>query len=87
MRGRSAKRVNRQIEAEQVEHSAHPPPAGRVLACAQERHRIAHGREVEVYGAPFRYDGERPPLVRPAPTLGEHTEEVLAELGIVRVAG
>jgi crotonobetainyl-CoA:carnitine CoA-transferase CaiB-like acyl-CoA transferase len=32
--------------------------------------------------APFRYDGERPPLVRPAPTLGEHTEEVLAELGI-----
>jgi crotonobetainyl-CoA:carnitine CoA-transferase CaiB-like acyl-CoA transferase len=40
-----------------------------------------------VYGAPFHYDGERPPLVRPAPTLGEHTEEVLAELGIVRVAG
>jgi crotonobetainyl-CoA:carnitine CoA-transferase CaiB-like acyl-CoA transferase len=37
--------------------------------------------------APFRYDGERPPLVRPAPTLGEHTEEVLAELGIVRAAG
>jgi crotonobetainyl-CoA:carnitine CoA-transferase CaiB-like acyl-CoA transferase len=34
--------------------------------------------------APFRYDGERPPLVRPAPTLGEHTEEVLAELGITR---
>jgi crotonobetainyl-CoA:carnitine CoA-transferase CaiB-like acyl-CoA transferase len=32
--------------------------------------------------APFRYDGERPPVVRPAPTLGEHTEEVLAELGI-----
>ncbi|HEY1750762.1 MAG TPA: CoA transferase [Caulobacteraceae bacterium] len=34
--------------------------------------------------APFRYDGQRPPLVRPAPTLGEHTDEVLAELGIVR---
>lgn len=32
--------------------------------------------------APFRYDGERPPLVRAAPTLGEHTREVLAELGI-----
>ena len=36
---------------------------------------------------PFRYDGERPPLVRPAPTLGEHTDEVLAELGIARVIG
>ena len=34
--------------------------------------------------APFRYDGERPPVVRPAPTIGEHTDEVLAELGIVR---
>jgi crotonobetainyl-CoA:carnitine CoA-transferase CaiB-like acyl-CoA transferase len=34
--------------------------------------------------APFRYDGERPPVIRPAPTLGEHTTEVLAELGIVR---
>jgi len=34
--------------------------------------------------APFRYDGARPPVVRPAPTIGEHTEEVLAELGIVR---
>ncbi|HXQ12636.1 MAG TPA: CoA transferase [Caulobacteraceae bacterium] len=37
--------------------------------------------------APFRYDGERPPLVRPAPTLGEHTAEVLAELGIERAVG
>jgi crotonobetainyl-CoA:carnitine CoA-transferase CaiB-like acyl-CoA transferase len=37
--------------------------------------------------APFRYDGERPPLVRPAPTLGEHTEEVLDELGIERAVG
>ena len=33
---------------------------------------------------PFRYDGVRPPVIRPAPTLGEHTEEVLAELGIRR---
>jgi crotonobetainyl-CoA:carnitine CoA-transferase CaiB-like acyl-CoA transferase len=32
--------------------------------------------------APFRHDGERPPVIRPAPTLGEHTDEVLAELGI-----
>ena len=33
---------------------------------------------------PFRYDGERPALGRAAPTLGEHTDEVLAELGIIR---
>jgi crotonobetainyl-CoA:carnitine CoA-transferase CaiB-like acyl-CoA transferase len=33
---------------------------------------------------PFRVDGERPTFTRPAPLLGEHTEEVLAELGIER---
>jgi len=33
---------------------------------------------------PFRYDGARPAVIRPAPTLGEHTDEVLAELGIRR---
>jgi crotonobetainyl-CoA:carnitine CoA-transferase CaiB-like acyl-CoA transferase len=32
--------------------------------------------------APIRYDGSRPDVVRPAPVLGEHTDEVLAELGI-----
>ena len=36
--------------------------------------------------APFRYDGERPPVIRPAPVIGEHTDEVLAELGIERRA-
>jgi crotonobetainyl-CoA:carnitine CoA-transferase CaiB-like acyl-CoA transferase len=30
--------------------------------------------------APFAFDGVRPALRRPAPTLGEHTDEVLAEL-------
>jgi crotonobetainyl-CoA:carnitine CoA-transferase CaiB-like acyl-CoA transferase len=30
--------------------------------------------------APFAFDGRRPALRRAAPTLGEHTEEVLAEL-------
>ena len=36
--------------------------------------------------APLRFDGERLPVIRPAPTLGEHTEEVLAELGIARTS-
>lgn len=29
----------------------------------------------------FRFDGRRPPLRRPAPTLGQHTTEVLTEAG------
>jgi len=36
---------------------------------------------------PFRYDGARPTFSRAAPLLGEHTDEVLAELGIERRAG
>ena len=35
---------------------------------------------------PFRIDGARPILRRPAPVLGEHTAEVLAELGIAAAA-
>jgi crotonobetainyl-CoA:carnitine CoA-transferase CaiB-like acyl-CoA transferase len=35
----------------------------------------------------FRHDGERPKASRPAPVLGEHTQEVLAELGVERRAG
>jgi len=33
-----------------------------------------------VGASPFRFDGERPALRRPAPVLGEHTAAVLAEL-------
>jgi crotonobetainyl-CoA:carnitine CoA-transferase CaiB-like acyl-CoA transferase len=40
------------------------------------------GRHI-IPAAPFAYDGRRPALVRPAPTLGEHTDAVLAELGSV----
>ena len=32
-------------------------------------------------GLPIRWDGERPPITRVPPLLGEHTAEVLAELG------
>jgi crotonobetainyl-CoA:carnitine CoA-transferase CaiB-like acyl-CoA transferase len=32
-------------------------------------------------GLPIRWDGERPPVTRVPPLLGEHTAEVLGELG------
>jgi crotonobetainyl-CoA:carnitine CoA-transferase CaiB-like acyl-CoA transferase len=34
-----------------------------------------------VLSHPVRYDGEAPPLRMLPPELGEHTEEVLSELG------
>jgi hypothetical protein len=37
------------------------------------------GRHI-IPAAPFTYDGERPALRFPSPTLGQHTDEVLAEL-------
>ena len=44
-----------------------------------ELDRAVIGRHL-VPAAPFCFDGVRPPLRRPAPTLGQHTDEVLAEL-------
>ena len=40
-----------------------------------------HG-EVEMLTTPLRIDGEIPPLRMPAPGLGEHTDDVLRELGL-----
>jgi crotonobetainyl-CoA:carnitine CoA-transferase CaiB-like acyl-CoA transferase len=37
---------------------------------------------VQMLGFPFAVGGSRPPVRRPAPSLGEHTREVLVELGI-----
>jgi crotonobetainyl-CoA:carnitine CoA-transferase CaiB-like acyl-CoA transferase len=36
---------------------------------------------VRVLAHPVRYDGEAPPLRRHPPKQGQHTREVLAELG------
>jgi crotonobetainyl-CoA:carnitine CoA-transferase CaiB-like acyl-CoA transferase len=44
-----------------------------------ELERAVIGRHL-VPATPFRYDGVRPALRRPAPTIGQHTDEVLAEL-------
>jgi crotonobetainyl-CoA:carnitine CoA-transferase CaiB-like acyl-CoA transferase len=44
---------------------------------------VKHPRipDYRVVGLPIRWDGERPGVARAAPLLGEHTAEVLAELG------
>jgi crotonobetainyl-CoA:carnitine CoA-transferase CaiB-like acyl-CoA transferase len=44
-----------------------------------ELQRAVIGRHL-VPASPFSFDGVRPALRRPAPTLGQHTDEVLAEL-------
>lgn len=38
------------------------------------------GEDLQMVGLPFEIDAERPQNRRPAPTLGQHTDEVLAEI-------
>ncbi len=47
----------------------------------EEMDRAFVGRH-HVAASPFRFDGRRPALRRPAPTLGEHTAEIVAELAV-----
>jgi crotonobetainyl-CoA:carnitine CoA-transferase CaiB-like acyl-CoA transferase len=48
------------------------------MLVAAKHPRLADYRAL---GLPIRWDGERPPITRVPPLLGEHTAEVLAELG------
>jgi crotonobetainyl-CoA:carnitine CoA-transferase CaiB-like acyl-CoA transferase len=49
---------------------------------------VKHPRlpDYRALGLPIRWDGERPPITRVPPLLGEHTAEVLAELGFAPAA-
>jgi crotonobetainyl-CoA:carnitine CoA-transferase CaiB-like acyl-CoA transferase len=51
------------------------------LGAITEIDQPGHGR-VQMLGFPFRPSGMPPSIRRPAPLLGEHTEEVLAEVGL-----
>ncbi len=40
------------------------------------------GDGVRMIGSPIQIGGARAPFIRPSPGLGQHTDEVLAELGL-----
>ncbi|MCY1251591.1 hypothetical protein D9M72_653700 [compost metagenome] len=53
------------------------------MAASEMIHRFAdsaHG-ELNVVAQPLRFDGQRPRPASPPPRVGEHTGQVLAELG------
>jgi crotonobetainyl-CoA:carnitine CoA-transferase CaiB-like acyl-CoA transferase len=73
-------------------------PAAPVVAShdlASEPHLVASGawarldrRHVGLHtmaAPPYRFDGQRPRLGRPAPLLGEHTGEVLKSIGVAEI--
>ena len=76
------------LQREDVPHAPVLKP-GEVFEDAQVRHlgsfaRLEHPKEGEMFvvNPPVRFDGERPGPIRPPPVLGEHTDEVLQEIGL-----
>jgi crotonobetainyl-CoA:carnitine CoA-transferase CaiB-like acyl-CoA transferase len=76
------------LEAEDVPH-APVLTAAEVFDDPQVRHlgsfhRLEHPQEGDMWvvNPPVFFDGERPGAMTPPPVLGEHTDEVLAELGL-----
>ena len=58
--------------------AAHPQTEASGMLIPAKHPRV---RDYRAVGLPIRWDGERPGVTRVPPLLGEHTAEVLAELG------
>ena len=56
--------------------------AVRSIRAAQDGEWLQSAGEMRLAPGPIRIEGESPPLRRPPPLLGEHTDELLAELGL-----
>jgi crotonobetainyl-CoA:carnitine CoA-transferase CaiB-like acyl-CoA transferase len=60
--------------------SAFATPQAAARSMTTELHHPAYGSTIQV-GSPIAIDGVKPALGRPPPILGEHSDEILAELG------
>lgn len=62
--------------------AAAPATVGESVERARERGQLLPLGDLFTLAAPYLFDGERPRPYLPAPALGEHTEEVLREIGL-----